>query len=249
MYEIKKCHIEKGKYKMGPIKYRNILLVGRTLTGKSTFKSVLVDPTTICEKRSLFSGTKNPLFEPFSIDGEQIVLNVIDTPGLFERRREATDIRDNATILESIRMCVNRKVTQFHVICYFISVLCGMDESDLQVIQLLSAYLGLDASRNSCLIITGSESKDEAQCDKIRFELRDDPHFKWIVPIFGQGVFFSGSLDRHSYENGSESLFDQFITISKYRSKLIELFKSDIEPISIHDMFGGQRTMQLCKSP
>ncbi|CAF1320076.1 unnamed protein product [Adineta ricciae] len=44
------------------------------------------------------------------------VLNVIDTPGLFEHGAASDTIQDNETILKTIETCINREITKFHLI-------------------------------------------------------------------------------------------------------------------------------------
>ena len=242
MYELKKYHIEHGECKMTPVAHRNILLLGGTHGGKSTLKSVLIDPTTVAEKLSLMSDPRGAMFESFNVVGEQIILNIIDTPGLSQLASLKTDVRGDQSILEIIKTCVKQEVTKLHVICFCISLRFGLTEEGIRSIQVLSDFLGKNISHNSCLIITHAERKSREECDRIRAELCNSPCFRSIVPLFGLGVFFSGSLDSDHYRLGIEAAVHyHFRTVLKYRSTLIELFKRDIAPISIDNMFGGQR--------
>ena len=65
-----------------------------------TYFSLLVNPTAVPDDLTLKSGTKEPLFESFHVVDDHIVLNIIDTPDLFEHGNTEIDVRDNQTILK-----------------------------------------------------------------------------------------------------------------------------------------------------
>jgi hypothetical protein len=221
---------------MKTVQHINILIIGRTRTGKSTIKSLLVNPTTVPNDLTLKSGTKDPQFQAFHLQDKDSVLNVIDTPGLFERSNNEIDIRDNETILNTIKMCANMEITKFHAICFCVSLVAGINREDIVSIEALIKFLGKKTSKNSCLIITHCESKSEGQRETLRQELVQDAYFKNIAPFFQLGILFSGSINRDDYNYGNESVYDQFFTISDYRMQLIEMFLSVKDPLPITDM-------------
>ncbi|CAF1334206.1 unnamed protein product [Rotaria sp. Silwood1] len=216
------------------------MFIGRTRTGKSTIKSLLIDPTAVPTDLTLKSGTREPLFDSFHVRDNKIVLNIIDTPDLFEHGNTQMEIRDNKKILDTIQMCINREITKFHVVCFCVAITTGINKEDIESIKELVKFLGEEISKNSCLIVTRCESKDENQHKKMCTELLEDNYFKDIAPFFKLGIFFSGSINRDDYNRGNECLLDQFITISDYRVKLIELFTRDIEPFPISEMIISQ---------
>ncbi len=223
-----------GKHRVSKANHKNIMLIGRTRTGKSTIKSLLVDPTKIPEEMTLRSGTREPLFESFHADDNSMVLNIIDTPGLFERGTDEIDLRDNDTILRTISFCMNMEITKFHVICYCIAISNGINAEDIKSLELLTTHFGSDLARNSSLIITHCETKTEDQLEIYKRELLQDKFFKNIASYFTLGIYFSGSLNRDDYNKGNESLEDQYVTICEYREKLIELFTCEnIDPFPI----------------
>lgn len=181
---IKEDYKAHGNFRISRADQRNIMFIGRSRTGKSTIKSILVDPTIVPDDLTLKSGTRNPLFETFHIYDNQIVLNIIDTPGLFERSTEIIDIRDNEAILNTIEVCINREITKFHVICFCVAITVGINQEDIDSLKLLVQFLGEEISKNSCLIIARCESKNDAQRKKMREELESDAHFKDIVGFF-----------------------------------------------------------------
>ncbi|UJR07388.1 hypothetical protein I4U23_011674 [Adineta vaga] len=238
--EIEIDYKENGKYQVTRVDQRNVMLIGHTRTGKSTIKSLLVDPTVVADDLILKSGTKDPLFESFYVHDNRIVLNIIDTPGLFEHGTTEIDVRDNQTILHTISICVNREITKFHVIGFCVTITNGINQEDIASLKLLIDFLGKEISRNSCIIVTRCESKDQSQRERMRAELLEDSYFREIAPFFQLGIFFSGSLNRDDFNRGHDSLYEQFFTINDYRTQLIELFTSNIEPFPISDMIISQ---------
>ncbi|UJR11059.1 hypothetical protein I4U23_015243 [Adineta vaga] len=165
--EIQEDYLANGDYKMKTVQHVNILIIGRTRTGKSTIKTLLVDPTNIPDELTLKSGTKDPHFQSFHLNEKNTVLNIIDTPGLFERSSNEIDIRDNETIMNTIKMCANMEITKFHAICFCVSLTNGINEQDITSTEKLIEYMGPEISKNSCLIITHCESKTEAQRENL----------------------------------------------------------------------------------
>jgi GTP-binding protein EngB required for normal cell division len=233
MEDIKGEFEKVGEYKMRKVEHVNILIIGRTRTGKSTIKSLLIDPTEPPNDLTLKSDTKGAKFQSFHLEEKHTVINIIDTPGLFERGNNEVDIRDNETILQTIAMCINMEITKFHVICFCVSLTSGINKEDITSLELLIDYLGKETSKNSCLVITHCESKTEKQRDKLRGELVQDLYFKKIAPFFELGILFSGSINRDDFNLGNESVYEQFFTISDYRAALIKLFLSVKEPLPI----------------
>lgn len=226
---------------MKKVEHKNILLIGRTRAGKSTIKSLLIDPTTVPDELTLKSGTKDPHFQAFHLQQDDTVLNIIDTPGLFEHSNNEVDIRDNKLILKTIGFCINTEITKFHAICFCASLIAGINQEDIKSLELLIDYLGCETSQNACLIITRCESLDEKQRVKQKKELMEDVYFKNIAPFFKLGIFFSGAISRDDLYRGNESVYHQFCTISDYREKLIEQFLKINEPLPIERMAASSR--------
>ncbi|UJR11900.1 hypothetical protein I4U23_016078 [Adineta vaga] len=267
---INQAYIDHVSYKVRRVIPKNIMLIGRTRTGKSTIQNVLVDPRRIGAESTLYAQTKFAEFQSFIVEGstakldqslvstntedtnrqvrdqqtstdlENIqeeavtVLNIIDTPGLFEHASSADEIQDNAAILKTIQTCIHREITKFHLVCFCASFESGINDQDIASLKLLVEFLGNDVSKNACLIVTRCESKDEAQRNTLCEEIKKDIHFKEIAHYFQKGIHFSGALNRDNWNKAQrKTLEDQFETISGYRENLIDLFSSATDPYEI----------------
>ncbi|CAM4850361.1 unnamed protein product [Rotaria magnacalcarata] len=227
---------ENAEYKMNEIEHRNILILGRSRAGKSTITSLLADPTEVPKDLTLKSETKQAHYCSFHLQKDNVVINIIDTPGLFERSTTEVDVRDNATILDTIGTCINMEITKFHVICFCVSLTNGINGDDIKSLQILIEYLGKKISKISCLIITHCESKSEEKRNRLKEELVQDNYFKKIAPFFELGIFFSGSINPDDFHLGNESVWEQYFTVSEYRTQLIEFFISIKKPLKIEEM-------------
>lgn len=232
---IKSAYQNVNHHKVRKVEQKNVLVIGRTRAGKTTIKKVLVDPTTVAEEMRLAAQTRAATFESFIIDDDAMVVNIIDTPGLFEKGANNMNLMDNKTILKTIEQCVAREITKFHLICFCASFESGINAEDVKSIILLTEFLGPAVSQNSCLIITRCESKNEEQRNTLRKEIENDTLFKPITGYFQRGIFFSGSLDRDSWNNATDNLYYQFETIVSYRNKLIDVLKENIEPFAVNE--------------
>ncbi|CAF1375026.1 unnamed protein product [Adineta steineri] len=223
------------RHKVRKVEQKNILLIGRTRTGKSTIKRVLVNPTVVTEEMTLASQTKEATFESFVIDDNHTVLNIIDTPGLFERGTDVQKVQDNAAILKTIERCIEREITKFHLVAFCASFESGINEDDVKSIKALIDFLGPDVSKNSCLVVTRCESKNTEQLQNLKNEIKSDIHFKPLAGYFKQGVFFFGALDRDSWNNATDNLYRQFENIVQYRELLIKLLGENTTPFAVKD--------------
>lgn len=113
---------------------------------------MLVDPTEVPDEMTLISGTKEPVFQSYFVDDVKMVLNVIDTPGVFEHNSMESLIRSNETIMEAIEKCINLEITKFHLVCFAFSMTAGIQADDVAALKLFIARLGPMVSENSCLI-------------------------------------------------------------------------------------------------
>lgn len=100
----------------------------------------------------MVSETKGPVFTSFVIPNANLVLNIIDTPGVFERSNKQELIRSDEAILQAIVQCVNLELTKFHLVCFAFSMTAGIQRDDMEALKLFMDRLGPEVSLNACLI-------------------------------------------------------------------------------------------------
>ena len=223
------------RHRCRSVQYRNLLLLGRSRSGISTFKDFLKDPRTIATDCSVYSQTRDVTTDSFIIDDSNLVLNVTDTPGWFQHWRDEADFRDNQEILQTIKRYIERETRRFHVMGFCVSISSGFGEEDFALMRLVMKYLGPQAANNCCLIFTRCESKSEAQQNRIRDEIRSEITLKPLLDYCKLGIFFSGCLNHDDYIAANELLYKQFQNIVSYRDEFIQLLSRDIVPFTVQD--------------
>ena len=208
----------------------NVLLIGRTQIGKSTMKSLLTDPTSMDEvTRSEF-----PSFEQFAVTGTDVIMNFIDTPGLFQNRAMNSSLPDNNTLIHLIDSYVRSKVEQLHFVCFCMSISSEICNEDLEVIKVFFNLLGPEMRKNACLIVTHCETKSDDERAEFLELTKRNLDLKLLSSQLKQGVFFSGAIDRTDWTNSSEAVFSQFQTLLNYRKELLDLFvNASVNPLDV----------------
>merc|ERR1712137_1031336 len=120
--------------------HRNVLMVGRTRSGKSTTLEVLKDPCYTPPNDTIFSETVDSKCWSFALkrrsqDGRTVdySLNLIDTPGLFEvKGGQSGEERTNEVIKNTISQCLENEITHIHAIIMFVTFEAGINREDIQ---------------------------------------------------------------------------------------------------------------------
>merc|ERR1712137_960401 len=120
--------------------HRNVLMVGRTRSGKSTTLEVLKDPCYTPPNDTIFSETVDSKCWSFALkrrsqDGRTVdySLNLIDTPGLFEvKGGQSGEERTNEVIKNTISQCLENEITHIHAIIMFVTFEAGINQEDVQ---------------------------------------------------------------------------------------------------------------------
>jgi len=188
---------------------RNVLLLGKTRSGKSTAVSVLKDPCYEPKDFSLFSETVEAKFQSFSIKDNQMrdeitgpvikkyTINVIDTPGLFEVKAigDTMETRTNDSIISTISKCLENEITKLNCVMMFASFDAGVDENDVESIKIFAKLFGkrsIPASSSSssaaaAASVSAVPSKSETGLRIALCITRSDKHdAKWCKGIAEQ---------------------------------------------------------------
>jgi len=219
---------------------RNVLLVGFPKSGKTTLIHILDDPRYVSEELSLLSSSEEaPEFEfTISLPSSRLTLNILEIPGT---------MIDGITDLSQInQLCVDRGLSNVHLICFCTSFHTGIDRYVIQSFLRLIQHLGREQLRpHLCLIVTRFESKDEAQRKKLLNELRQDAYFSSITRYLGRGIHFSGALNRDDWNRASEVLYDQFENVYNYRKNIFALLEGSAETFDMRPQSASSLSIRL----
>lgn len=172
----------------------NVLILGKTGVGKSTFFNCLQDPTIPAFKQSVISQTKATNLQPFTlnIQNTNVTINLIDTPGL----RESGGVynRSDIQITQTIIDCIKRDITKIHVLLICVSTTERFTDDDFITINTLTKYFcgtGLPV----LVCITKAEEKLQAWYEARIEEISSHQFFKELKQKTDFDICFSGYVD------------------------------------------------------
>lgn len=242
-------------------KVHNVVLVGRSRAGKSTVRKTLIDPKSPSSQLNLYAETKDVDAVSLQVNQESyrqtsekqilsseyhsIVLNIVNTPGLFEVNKDVHLARNNTQLLMTISNGLARIGTSYHYICFCISIVDGIRKEDVDTLNNVLIYFGLDKLiEHICIIITRCEMKDLSQRAKLKAELEAQLPF---VKLSKKGVLFAGCLNDADWQTGNATAIDfQFRNIMYYRQALLKLFTTPIKPFELK---ARETTVSLPSNP
>ncbi|CAF3694624.1 unnamed protein product [Rotaria socialis] len=204
---------------------RNILLLGRRKSGKTTLVKMIENPTRVCEELTLVSSQVSIDIRSLSNSKLGLLMKIVDTVGFI-------DSDDVGERFQTIRQhCINYDVTEIHLICLCVSITEGIRKQDIQCINSIKKHFPESIEHNLCMIMTRCESKMEGTRKGLYEGLKNDTLFKSVINLFEQGIYFSGALNYDDWNQGNDCLEGQFENIYNYREKLLDLIKGDIRPL------------------
>ena len=211
-----------------PLVVRNILIVGLSKSGKTTFQNVIQDPRWMPENDSLFGKLKMEptLKRDIHVDDFNVTLNMIEIP-------EAM-IDEECDLSAIDQACSKMEIQEFHLILWCTSFTAGIDGRALKLFLRLIQHLdGNKAKRNLCLMITRCESKDDRQRNNMKAEVNRDQFFQKLVPYTANEILFSGAFNIDKWNAGDYALVGEFETISHYRKNFLQSIRMNDVPFSL----------------
>jgi len=231
----------RDRFPMEETKTRNVLIVGRTRSGKSTAVGVMKDPCFEPKDMSIFSDTVNPKFQSFSLDDKnnqmKYTLNIIDTPGLKEVAKIGEDARSDEVILNTINYCLKNEITKINTLLIFISFELGVTSDDLNSFQSFLEKF----SHNSIQIgicITRSEDKGDKWKKGIVEQLSQHAYFSEVLKKDNVKVLFMGCVDSIKNETMShiDDAKDLYVKVYRMREELIKYIFSSENQVMLIDL-------------
>lgn len=169
----------------------NVLMVGRSRSGKSTAVEVLRDAGFLAGPMSIYAQTKEPALHKLS------TINLLDTPGVDEFSLLPQTQRSNQEITQSIKQSVKLHFGgTVHLVVFFVSIELGLAKSDIQLIKALHEEFVVKGKKytKAAICVTRAENKDQTRCKEIELELAQEPFFHSLIVDKQCPVFFMGCL-------------------------------------------------------
>lgn len=231
-----------NKYSLEETKTRNVLIVGRTRSGKSTAVGILKDPCFEPKQMSIFSDTVEPKFQSFSLDNTltqvKYTVNVIDTPGLKEVKQMGIEARSDATIIETINYCLKNEITKINVLLIFISFELGVTKDDVDAFRSFLEKFGHESIKIG-ICITRSEDKDQQWQKNVEEQLNQHAYFNEVLKRPNISICFTGCVDpqKTALLSNVDDLKKIYIKVYNLRRKVLEI------------VFGADNQVSLLELP
>jgi GTP-binding protein EngB required for normal cell division len=231
--------VEHNPYKFIHCQERNIVLMGRSRTGKSTVAKVMGDVFHFSTEKTLFAETKQVEFHKVktgTTDGRHYYFNIIDVPGFFDISTDEKKNLTNEQVKQFINRCISQNVCNIHIFAYVFSLSGGIIEQDIQA-MIYTQNQFKDLSTNMALIVTNCEHLTEEQrqelCDS--FFANQMAVQNRLKDFFKQGIYFMGCLRKDSRDQANQqSIEEEYHNVSEMRNKWIRKCIETDNPFNIH---------------
>jgi len=203
---------------------KNVLIIGKSGVGKSTIFQTVQNSSHIPPPRKLFAQTSKPVLHPIVtiVDGKHYSINVIDTPGLYEVRRNAEEKRTNDQILNLVQSCINQSVTSLSTVMVTFKLGDTLTDQDISLIHILKSFLPSKLRQNTILVFTHAEDVADDQIKDRVAEFEKDGSMKDLRDLCAGGVFFFGTTDcdrNCKYKSYKEEVLP---SVKKMRTELLK---------------------------
>jgi GTP-binding protein EngB required for normal cell division len=230
---------EYNPYRFIHCKERNIVLIGRSRTGKSTVAKVMGDIFHFSVEKTLYSETKQIDFHKITTNARndgRYFFNIIDVPGFFDMSTDTKTSLTNEQIRNFINDCIRKNVCDIHMFAFVFSLNAGINEQDIKA-MIYTKENFRDLASNMTLIITNCERYSEQERETLRENFFAHPtvmkyHLK---EFFKQGVYFMGCLRHESRDQANtQSIQDEYKYVLEMRTRWIQKCIQSDNPFNIH---------------
>jgi len=207
-------------YKISDCDQYNVLMIGDSRSGKSTFINLLKDINYVTEY-VLLAETPIPKTHNLLVEfrDKKMNINIIDTPGLNEMGDTS---RSNETINHMISSFVKGDVTKLHLILIAINI---MDSNKIKSLEEIIKLLGSHLSRNMVLLVTHFEGKNNQEEENWKLQFNEQKAFQFVKTACKGGILFTGAISKSNHADPRSR--DLFIISQKLRIvKFLNLLSS-----------------------
>ena len=244
----------------------NILLVGRSQAGKSTLLATLLNPQQAVQGRG-YTVTKEPQIQAFILNDEhtntQYTINVIDTPGLREKRIDDLQSRSDDALVTLAQNFISKQVTYLNIVIY-VTVAKRTNELDAEAFKCIREYLGKEFESNSLLVLSHCEEVPKTRFEQIVNDMKTFPETNEILNYCKLGVLPYGTMNadylaigddddddespevrEKNIQKNTERVRDTLRRTEKMRQDLfLAIIKSANRPRSISQLEGLMKTVK-----
>eukprot|EP01091_Cochliopodium_minus_P010573 TRINITY_DN2832_c0_g2_i1.p1 TRINITY_DN2832_c0_g2~~TRINITY_DN2832_c0_g2_i1.p1 ORF type:complete len:370 (+),score=54.08 TRINITY_DN2832_c0_g2_i1:9-1118(+) len=231
-----------NKYQLKETNTRNVLLCGRTRSGKSTCVSLLKDPCYSPTQNSIFSDTVDAKFQSFSIENNELssnnyfTINIIDTPGLFEEKKLPEERRMNEEIQKVISQCLENEVTNIHTLLIFTAFEQGINPHDLESMKIFLKMFSNQKLKIG-LVLSRADNHNLEWRENIKKEILEHHVISELLKQHTIEVLFVGCVDLQSGRYSTEELLlNGYKSIYSMRKKLLDTIFQSENRVSLHDL-------------
>lgn len=209
-------HTQVSDIKVYDVAQHNILLLGESRTGKSTYRKVLHNINHVT-KLEVWRGTvvPNSSTSLFNVDGKFVSLNILDTPGFGEASVSST--RTDSNLQNIIVEFVKKDITELSLILITVNGSGGLTSSQIKKITNCLRFLGRRVAKKTCLLVTHFENRNRLDEKKWIDEFKSNKRMRFLTRACQGGFLFTGALDDSQFKN--VTCRDKFIDQQRRRNK------------------------------
>ena len=229
------------EFQMKELNTRNIILMGRARTGKSTVARTLQDTSYVPNRTlSLYSETKkiefHPVATPIPRNGPLFNFNIIDTPGFYDQTEKIGQRLTNEYTTHLIEECMKKDMTNIHCFAFVFNLHNGINNEDIEsMLHVQKTYASV--KKHMILLLTHSEetTKEVRETLLTNFFKHEVVANNNLKDFFGAGVFYMGCFRSQLRDNPDEKAATvQLKNILEMRRMLLEFLIKKTTFYNIH---------------
>jgi GTP-binding protein EngB required for normal cell division len=209
----------------------NVLLLGETRSGKTTFRKILKNVNYL-PKLEVWRGTVVPLTRTslFEIGGKHIMLNIIDTPG-FGEAADGSFARTDDNLKALISDFVKRDITKLSLVLVTINSAGGIGQAQVEQMTNCLILLGREVAPRTCFLVTHFENRGEEDEENWIATFKKNKNMGFLLRACRGGFLFTGALTPAQFDE--VSLRDAFIRQQRRRNMVLFQKIVEGEPVSL----------------
>jgi GTPase SAR1 family protein len=184
-----------------PVKNYNVLLIGDSRSGKTTFREYLVDPHHIT-KNQIFRGTVTPTttVRLFEDQGQYSTVTIIDCPGFNEVSEDNNSSRSDVKLQSLISSFVKKDITTVNLVMLTVNS-TGITSKQLESLTKAVKFLGKAIMHNICMLVTHFETKTLEDETKWINDFKSAESASFLCRAVQAGFLFTGALNEKMHSN------------------------------------------------